>query len=98
MVRKHAARVRHMHLKDIRAETVERLHAEGLSFEEGIQAGIFTVPGDGAIKTFPEMFEAIAAAGFDGWLIVEAEQNPAKANPLHYAKMGRAYLRDTLGW
>ena len=98
VVRKHAARVRHMHLKDIRAEAVERLHAEGLSFEEGIQAGIFTVPGDGAIKTFPEMFEAIAAAGFDGWLIVEAEQNPAKANPLHYAKMGRAYLRDTLGW
>jgi inosose dehydratase len=98
VVRKHAGRVRHMHLKDIRAEAVEKLHAEGLSFEEGIQAGIFTVPGDGAIKTFPQMFEAIAAAGFDGWLIIEAEQNPAKANPLHYAKMARAYLRENLGW
>jgi inosose dehydratase len=98
VVRKHAGRVRHMHLKDIRAEAVEKLHAEGLSFEEGIQAGIFTVPGDGAIKTFPQMFAAIAAAGFDGWLIIEAEQNPAKANPLHYAKMARAYLRENLGW
>jgi inosose dehydratase len=98
VVRKHAGRVRHMHLKDIRAEAVEKLHAEGLSFEEGIQAGIFTVPGDGAIKTFPQMFEAIAAAGFDGWLIIEAEQNPAKANPLRYAKLARAYLRENLGW
>ena len=98
VVVKHASRVRHMHLKDIRAEAVDKLHKEGLSFEEGIQAGIFTVPGDGAIKTFPQMFEAIAAAGFDGWLIIEAEQNPAKANPLHYAKMARAYLREHLGW
>jgi len=98
VVVKHASRVRHMHLKDIRAEAVDKLHKQGLSFEEGIQAGIFTVPGDGAIKTFPQMFEAIAAAGFDGWLIIEAEQNPAKANPLHYAKMARAYLREHLGW
>ena len=98
VVQKHAPRIRHMHLKDIRAAAVERLHKEGMSFEQGIQAGIFTVAGDGDIKTFPEMFAAIGDAGFDGWLIIEAEQNPAKANPLHYAKLGRAYLRETLGW
>ncbi len=96
--RKFASRVRHMHLKDVRADAVRKMHEEGLSFEEGIQAGIFTVPGDGSIKSFPEIFEVLAEANFDGWLIIEAEQNPAKATPLKYAKMGRAYLREHLGF
>lgn len=98
VTRKFAPRVRHMHLKDVRADAVKKMHEEGLSFEEGIQAGIFTVPGDGSIKTFPEIFEVLAEAHFDGWLIIEAEQNPAKATPLKYAKMGRAYLREHLGF
>jgi inosose dehydratase len=98
ITRKFASRVRHMHLKDVRADAVRKMHEEGLSFEEGIQAGIFTVPGDGSIKSFPEIFEVLAEANFDGWLIIEAEQNPAKATPLKYAKMGRAYLREHLGF
>ena len=58
---------------------------------------MFTVPGDGAIK-FDPIFEALAEAGFQGWLVVEAEQNPNKANPLEYAKKARSYLHEKLGW
>lgn len=98
VTRKHAKRIKHMHLKDVRADAVKKLHKKGLSFEEAIQAGLFTVPGDGSIETFPEILQVLADADFDGWLIIEAEQNPAKATPLKYAKMGRAYLREHLGW
>jgi inosose dehydratase len=55
------------------------------------------VPGDGAIDFVP-IFDALAAAGFEGWIVVEAEQDPAKANPLEYAMKGRQYLRKVLGW
>lgn len=88
----------HVHLKDIRAEVVDEIHHRELSFQQGIEAGIFTVPGDGSIQTFPEILGALAAANFAGWICVEAEQDPAKANPLQYAKMGREYLREVLGW
>ncbi|WP_341486576.1 myo-inosose-2 dehydratase [Pararhizobium sp. A13] len=98
VAKKYASRVKHIHLKDIRADVVARIHADGLSFEAAIEAGIFTVPGDGSIRTFPQILAALAEAGFAGWLVIEAEQDPAKANPLQYAKMARAYLRETLGW
>ncbi|WHA44029.1 myo-inosose-2 dehydratase [Agrobacterium larrymoorei] len=98
LTRKYASRIKHVHLKDIRRNVVDRIHSEGLSFQQGIEAGIFTVPGDGDIKTFPEILSTLADAGFTGWICVEAEQDPAKANPLQYAKMGRAYLRELLGW
>lgn len=98
LARAYAPRIKHVHLKDIRADVVAAIHAEGLSFQQGIEAGIFTVPGDGSIETFPEILDALAGADFAGWICVEAEQDPAKANPLRYAKMGRAYLRDLLGW
>ena len=62
-----------------------------------IEAGVFTVPGDGSIDFVP-ILEALAGAGYEGWLVVEAEQDPAKANPLEYAIMARAYLREVLGW
>lgn len=94
---KHAARIGHVHLKDVRPEVVSRVREEGLSFEEGVEAGVFTVPGDGSIDFVP-ILEAIADADYRGWLVVEAEQDPNKANPLQYAKMARGYLRDVLGW
>ena len=58
---------------------------------------MFTVPGDGSIDFVP-IFAALAGAGFEGWLVVEAEQDPAKANPLEYALKARGYLRDVLGY
>ncbi|HST82299.1 MAG TPA: myo-inosose-2 dehydratase [Kineosporiaceae bacterium] len=93
----HADRIKHVHLKDIRPEVVSRVREQGLSFQQGIEAGVFTVPGDGSIEFVP-ILEALAAADYQGWLVVEAEQDPAKANPLEYALKARAYLRDVLGW
>ena len=58
---------------------------------------MFIVPGDGVIDFVP-IFDALGKAGFEGWLVVEAEQDPAKANPLEYARKGRKYLREVLGW
>ena len=70
---------------------------EGLSFQEGVELGVFTVPGDGAID-FRPILEVLADADYQGWLVVEAEQDPNKAVPLEYAKKARAYLADILGW
>ena len=95
--RHYAHRIGHVHLKDIRPEIVSRVREEGLSFQQGIEEGVFTVPGDGAIDFVP-VLEALGGAGYQGWLVVEAEQDPAKANPLEYAFKGRAYLREVLGW
>lgn len=100
IARKHADRIKHAHLKNMRANVVKEMHTQGWSFQQGIEAGIFTVPGDpeGAITCFPEIIDILAAAGFEGWLVVEAEQDPAKATPLKYAKMASDYLRHVLGW
>lgn len=90
-------RIKHVHMKDIRPEVVQKVRRENLSFRDAIEAGAFTVPGDGAID-FPPILDALASAGFEGWLVVEAEQDPAKANPLEYAIKARTYLRQVLGW
>ncbi|SIO57748.1 2-keto-myo-inositol dehydratase [Singulisphaera sp. GP187] len=97
VTRKYGRRIKHIHLKDVRADVVTRVHKEHLSFYDAIEAGVFTVPGDGAIDFVP-IFAALAEADFEGWLVIEAEQDPAKANPLKYAKMARSYLHETLGW
>jgi inosose dehydratase len=95
--RAHADRIKHVHLKDVRPEVLSRVLRENLSFQDAIEAGVFTVPGDGAIDFVP-ILQALADAGYQGWLVVEAEQHPAKANPLEYALKARAYLREVLGW
>jgi inosose dehydratase len=94
--RDHADRICHVHLKDIRLDVMRRAIDEGWSFLDGVQAGVFTVPGDGGID-FPPILQALADNGFAGWLVVEAEQDPAKAHPLTYAKKGREYLREVTG-
>ena len=89
MAQAYRERIKHVHLKDVRTDVVERAREESLSFQDAIEAGVFTVPGDGSIDFVP-IFEALASAGFEGWLVVEAEQDPAKATPLEYALKGRA--------
>jgi inosose dehydratase len=76
---------------------VKRAHDESLSFQEAVEEGVFTVPGDGDLDT-RAILQALADANFEGWLVVEAEQDPAKANPLEYAMKARSYLREVLGW
>ena len=83
-----------MHLKDVRPEVVEKVKKEKLSFLQGVRAGAFTVPGDGSID-FAPVFDELDKSGYEGWMIVEAEQDPAKANPLEYALKARDYIRKT---
>jgi inosose dehydratase len=96
VVRDHADRVAHVHLKDIRRDVMEECDRRGSSFLEAISAGVFTVPGDGAID-FTPILQTLADADFSGWLMVEAEQDPANAHPLTYALRARKYLRTVTG-
>jgi inosose dehydratase len=86
-VRRHAGRVAHVHCKDVRAAVLERVLNADTSFLEAVLQGVFTVPGDGAIDYAP-IFEVLREAGYAGWLVVEAEQDPAVADPRHYAALG----------
>ncbi|WP_110954867.1 myo-inosose-2 dehydratase [Anaerosinus massiliensis] len=94
VLKKHVDRIKHVHLKDIRAERVQEVKAKQGSFLEGVRLGAFTVPGDGSID-FTPIFEILANAKYQGWFIVEAEQDPAKANPFEYAQKARAYIKKT---
>lgn len=96
MARAYASRIRHVHLKDIRHDVMVRCNETNRTFIESVMEGVFTVPGDGAID-FAPIFQVLADANFAGWLMVEAEQDALKANPLEYARMARAYIRKTAG-
>jgi inosose dehydratase len=98
MAEKYADRIKHVHLKNLRHPVLQQVLRDNLSFKEAIQAGIFTVPGDpeGCID-FQPILQVLADHDYAGWLVVEAEQDPAKANPLHHAKMARNYLHEVTG-
>lgn len=91
---KHIDRVRHFHAKNIRPDVVARVRAEGMSFLQGVVAGAFTVPGDqeGAID-FAPLLQQLAGASYDGWIVIEAEQDPKVCNPLLYQTLGLATLK-----
>lgn len=95
-LKKHAHRVKHVHLKDVRKEVLEKVKRENLSFLQAVKEGAFTVPGDGMID-FEPLFKILQEANYEGWFVVEAEQDPAKANPLEYAMKARAYIREKTG-
>ncbi|MDQ7777729.1 myo-inosose-2 dehydratase [Paracoccus aminovorans] len=92
---RHVGRVAHFHAKNIRPAVTARVRAENLSFLQGVLAGAFTVPGDpeGAID-FTPLLKILAGAGYDGWLVIEAEQDPEVRNPLAYQSMGLKALKD----
>ena len=93
MLELYASRVGHVHLKDMRRAVVNRVQPEGWSFLKAVREGAFTVPGDGCVN-FDPILKLLSEAGYEGWLLVEAEQDPAKANPLEYAMKARAYIRE----
>jgi inosose dehydratase len=92
LLKKHIARVRHVHCKDIRGEVMLRARSEGWSFLDSVLAGAFTVPGDGVID-FEAVIGVLSEANYAGWLVVEAEQDPVKAPSRQYAQMGYDTLR-----
>jgi inosose dehydratase len=89
LAHRHRDRVAHVHCKDIRQREMATAHTQDWSFLDSVVAGVFTVPGDGAVD-FPAVLATLP--GYAGWLVVEAEQDPEKANPLVYASKGHDSL------
>lgn len=96
MAKKHAGRIKHVHLKDIRPDVVAKVKAEKMSFLDGVRAGAFTIPGDGCIDYDP-IFKVLEESGYEGYMVVEAEQDPSKANPLEYALHARKFIKEKTG-
>lgn len=97
-LKKYLPRTAHIHLKDVRPNILTRVHEEKWSFLTAVKAGVFTVPGDpeGCID-YEGLFEVFKNQKYEGWIVIEAEQDPAKANPLKYAKIAREFMRKELG-
>jgi inosose dehydratase len=91
---RHRGRINHVHCKDVRPAVLDRVRRDDASFLDAVVEGVFTVPGDGAIDYAP-LLALLAGAGYRGWLVVEAEQDPEKAHPLTYARKGFDYLSRT---
>ncbi|WP_018634309.1 myo-inosose-2 dehydratase [Neomegalonema perideroedes] len=91
---KHMDRVAHLHAKNVRPEIMKQVETEGLSFLEGVRRGVFTVPGDheGGVD-FAPVLKLAADHGYQGWLVIEAEQDPEVRDPLVYQSMGLEALR-----
>ncbi|HVK50199.1 MAG TPA: myo-inosose-2 dehydratase [Pseudoxanthomonas sp.] len=93
VIRHHPERVAHVHCKDVRWETFANARTGGASFLDGVLAGMFTVPGDGGLD-YAEIMRALARINYSGWIVIEAEQDPGKADPRTYATLGLKTLRE----
>jgi len=95
LARDHMARVAHIHAKNIRPAVAAQVWDERLSFLDAVRRGVFTVPGDpaGAVD-FPPVLRAAAEHGYDGWLVIEAEQDPAVCDPVRFQSLGLKSLRE----
>ena len=93
---RHAARINHVHCKDVRRAVLDRCLNRDSSFLDAVLDGVFTVPGDGSVD-YPATLAPIARANYRGWLVVEAEQDPSVAPSVHYANLGHRNLRRFAG-
>lgn len=96
IVKKYFDRINHVHLKDVREDVLATVKTEELSFLEAVKKGVFTIPGDGMID-FDPIFKVLADNNYEGWMVVEAEQDPAEANPLEYAIKARQFIKEKTG-
>ncbi len=96
ILKKYVNRIKHVHLKDIRPDVIADVKAKGESFLQGVRKGTFTVPGDGVID-FEPIFNVLAENNYEGYVLVEAEQDPAIANPFEYAVKARKYIAEKAG-
>jgi len=87
----------HLHVKNVRERVTQAARTGPMSFEFAVVEGAFTVPGDGGIDYVP-IFDLLKRRGYQGWLVVEAEQNPLTADPVLYATLAREYIRRVAGW
>ena len=81
------------HAPDAAGQVLARVREEGRSFLDGVLAGMFTTPGDGEVD-FDAVMRALHETGYCGWIVVEAEQDPALADPRTYAEQGLDHLRS----
>ncbi len=95
VLKNHISRINHVHCKDIRKDVFLNSIKDDLSFRDSFLNGVFTVPGDGCIDYNP-LIKILFEEKYQKWLIIEAEQDPKKANPLEYAKTGYKYLSSIL--
>jgi inosose dehydratase len=95
VARRHAGRIAHVHCKDVRPEILREVTRLDRSFLEAVVDGVFTVPGEGCVD-YRGLLGILRDAGYAGWLVVEAEQDPVKAHPLTYARMGFTHLNRLL--
>jgi inosose dehydratase len=93
IVRSHAGRINHVHCKDVRGARHAAFIAEGRSFLDGVVGGMFTAPGDGDYDYAP-LFTALSDIGYSGWIVVEAEQDPAVADPREFSQLGLDTLKS----
>lgn len=92
VARRFLARIRHVHLKDVRRTVIAAAESGPSSYLDAIVDGVFTVPGDGDLD-FAPVLSALRDGGYAGWLVVEADQDPTYAEPLRFARMGHAHVR-----
>jgi inosose dehydratase len=91
VIDKHHKRISHVHTKDVRMDVINKLDRTKESFLDAVVKGAFTVPGDGSLD-FEKIVKTLASYGYEGWFVVEAEQDPVKAPPLEMAKIGHKEL------
>lgn len=97
VLKKYVDRIKHVHLKDVRLDVYNNeVVPKHMSFLDAVRAGVFTVPGDGDVD-FKPIFDILEEADYEGWVVVEAEQDPAKANPFEYAVKARKYIAENTG-
>jgi inosose dehydratase len=91
VIDKHHKRITHVHTKDVRMDVINKLDRSKESFLDAVIKGAFTVPGDGSLD-FEAIVKRLASYGYQGWFVVEAEQDPKKAPPMKMAEIGHKEL------
>ena len=94
VLRRYADRVAHVHAKNVRPEVMAKVRDTGVSFMDGVRAGVFTVPGDpeGGVD-FAPLLRILKDSGYGGWIVIEAEQDPEERDPVHYQSLGLKTLK-----
>ena len=95
LIRTHPDRVAHVHTKDVRRRVFDGVRKRDGSFLDGVLAGMFTAPGDGDLD-FRDVAQALRDIGYSGWVVIEAEQDPARADPRAYSRTGLETMRRLL--